>query len=153
MAVPLFSNAGDSLLELGNAFKSFRESAGKCFVKYPLSLQRSAIEMHEKGISMRKIARASGVGLSTLYEWQSLRPTWPRRLAIISESDSAKFPAPAAQRDNALPCSTVESNRPSGEPLPVAPLFRFQLAGGVICEASAEQALWLVRSLGGGAPC
>jgi transposase-like protein len=130
---------------LSEAFSLFRRDEGLSIRTASKALRRMAVDGVSKTGSVSRVARACGVTPKTIRNWIEAIPPSPRRLSVLDDT----APARVLQRPTAGVFSgVVEKEEPARA---VESLLRFRLGSGVSLEATAEQALWLVRQLGGDA--
>ena len=82
------------LINLGRTFGKFRNGNTRKIRRYPLKLQRKAIEVLSLGFTASEIARASGVDVQSIFNWRksiSLLAPPPRELEL---EDVAMVAAP-----------------------------------------------------------
>lgn len=74
-----------NLINLGRAFGKFRNGNTRKIRRYPLKLQRKAVETLSLGFNASEVARASGVDVQSIFNWRksiSLLAPPPRELEL-----------------------------------------------------------------------
>jgi len=132
---------GSAVLQaLKEGFRLFREGEHGA-KRTPVSLRRMAVDGVRQCESVLSVSRACGVAPQTIRKWVLEVPPVPRRLAIVSDSTVTQSDRSDDSREAKV--------RASNESYAAVEPFRFRLAAGVALDATPEQALWLVRQLGG----
>ncbi len=133
----------DDLGALTEAFSLCRGD-GSSRRSIPVPLRRMAVAAVRRIESVPKVARACGVTPQTIRNWVLEIPPPARRLAIVTTPESSQdaHTEALAKRVEVPPPATMPAASPA--------CFVFRLNAGVMLEATPEQALWLVRQLGGG---
>ena len=108
------------------AFENYRNSSGAGYVRYPDSLKLRAVNLVKSGFSIPSVAKACGLGKTTIFYWLKLRPVkaekpMARRLEVVTE--------PIV---NNLPNECI-----------------FRAVNGLVLETNKETAAWLLLKLGG----
>lgn len=139
------------LSELREAFAHFRRAEG-AKRSYSEPLRRMAADAARERRSLTDVAIACGVSKQSVHTWCQIYRPRARRLSVAPEEKNENSGAGKCGFGDDLEASNfadTEAPVRSVNPSLVLSPFRFHLNSGVSLEASPEQALWLVRQLGG----